>query len=152
MNRVKALVVIATAATLCFTDVALAQRANGVGSFVLEAAGGTAGSLVGMGVVALASNCGVEDLACTILTVGTGGALGAIGATLGTTLVARQTGSRRSIPGALAGSVVGTGVGLGVHYLLNRGSDRNLGDRVVVPIFSLAQGIFAAWGSRLAGR
>jgi hypothetical protein len=67
-------------------------------------------------------------------------------------LVARQTGSHRSVPGALVGSIVGTGVGLGVHYLLNRESDRNLGDKVVVPIFALAQGIFAAWGSRLAGR
>jgi hypothetical protein len=63
-----------------------------------------------------------------------------------------RTGNRRSVPGALAGSVVGTGVGLGVHYLLNQGSDRNLGDKVVVPIFALAQGMFAAWGSRVAGR
>ena len=126
--------------------------ANSSQAFVLEALGGTAGSLVGMGVVAIASNCGVEDLACTLLTVGAGGALAAIGATAGTTLVARATGSHRSIPGALLGSVVGTGVGLGVHYLLNRESDRNLGDKVVVPIFALAQGVFAAWGSRLIGR
>jgi hypothetical protein len=97
------------------------------------------------------SKCDVEDLACTILTVGAGGALSAVGATVGTTLVARQTGSHRSIPGALGGSVVGTGVGLGVHYILNRESDRNLGDKIVVPIFVLAQGIFAAWGSRLTG-
>ena len=34
--------------------------------------------------------------------VGAGGALSAIGAAVGTTLVARQTGSRRSVPGALA--------------------------------------------------
>jgi hypothetical protein len=126
--------------------------ANSSGAFALEALGGIAGSLTGMGVVAVASNCDVEDLACTLLTVGAGGALSAVGATVGTTLVARQTGSHRSIPGALVGSVVGTGVGLGVHYLLNRESDRNLGDKVVVPIFAVAQGIFAAWGSRMAGR
>ncbi len=119
---------------------------------MLEALGGTVGSLVGMGIVAAASNCGVEDLGCLLLTVGAGGAVSAIGATVGTTLVARQTGSRRSIPGALLGSVVGTGARLGVHYLLNRESDRNLGDKVVVPIFALSQGIFAAWGSRLVGR
>ena len=126
--------------------------ANSSGAFALEALGGIAGSLAGMGITAVVSNCDVEDLACTILTVGAGGALSAIGAAAGTTLVARQTGSRRSIPGALAGSVVGTGVGLGVHYLLNRESDRNLGDKVVVPIFAIAQGVFAAWGSRLGGR
>ena len=126
--------------------------ANSSGAFALEALGGVGGSLVGMGITAVASNCDVEDLACTLLTVGAGGALSAIGAAVGTTLVARQTGSRRSAPGALVGSVVGTGVGLGVHYLLDRESDRNLGDKVVVPIFALAQGIFAAWGSRLAGQ
>lgn len=136
---------------LAFTAAA-SGGANSSGAFVLEAVGGTAGSLVGMGIVAAASNCDVEDLACTLLTVGAGGALSAIGATVGTTLVARQTGSQRSIPGALLGSVVGTGVGMGVHYLLNRGSDRNLGDKVVVPIFALGQGVFAAWGSRLIGR
>jgi hypothetical protein len=87
-----------------------------------------------------------------LLTVGAGGALSALGAAAGATLVARQTGSYRSAPGALLGSVVGTGVGLGVHYLLNRESDRNLGDKIVVPIFAIAQGVFAAWGSRLAGR
>ena len=129
-----------------------AAQANSSGAFALEALGGVAGSLVGMGITAAVSNCDVEDLACTLLTVGAGGALSAIGAAVGTTLVARQTESRRSIPGALVGSVVGTGVGLGVHYLLNRESDRNLGDKVVVPIFALAQGIFAAWGSRLAGK
>jgi hypothetical protein len=131
---------------------AFSGEANSSGAFALEALGGTAGSLVGMGIVAAASNCGVEDLGCLLLTVGAGGAVSAIGATVGTTLVARQTGSQRSIGGALLGSVVGTGAGLGVHYLLNRESDRNLGDKVVVPIFALAQGIFAAWGSRLLGR
>jgi hypothetical protein len=140
---------------LGFADTVFAQSkpiANTSQAFVLESLGGTAGSLVGMGVTAVASNCGVEDLACTLLTVGAGGALSAIGATAGTTLVARATGSHRSVPGAFLGSIVGTGVGLGVHYLLNRESDRNLGDKVVVPIFALAQGIFAAWGSRLVGR
>ena len=167
-----------TLATLCTAQVALAQRmpdrilsgreiigqrpvtnaaassaaANSSGAFALEALGGTAGSLVGMGIVSVASNCDVEDLACTLLTVGAGGALSAVGATVGTTLVARQTGSHRSVPGAFLGSVAGTGVGMGVHYLLNRGSDRNLGDKVVVPIFAIAQGVFAAWGSRLVGR
>ena len=125
---------------------------NSSGAFALETLGGIAGSLAGMGIVAVVSNCDVEDLACTLLTVGAGGALSAVGAAVGTTLVARQTGSHRSIGGALGGSVVGTGVGLGVHYILNRESDRNLGDKIVVPIFALAQGIFAAWGSRLAGR
>jgi hypothetical protein len=36
----------------------------------------------------------------------------------------------------VAGAVIGTGIGLGIHYLLNRESDRNLGDMITIPIFS----------------
>jgi hypothetical protein len=126
-------------------------RPDSRGAFALEALGGAAGSLVGFGIVGLTANCGVEDLACVITTVGAGGALGALGATIGTSMVARSTGSRRSVAGAAVGSLVGTGVGLGVHWVLNRNSDRNLGDKIVLPIFVISQGVFAAMGSRLVG-
>ncbi len=106
------------------------------------------GSAVGIGLVFLASECGVDDLACEIITVGVAGAAGVVGAALGTAFVARQTGARHSVTGAVAGAILGTGVGLGVHYLLNRNSDRNLGDMVVVPIFAISQGVFAAIGGR----
>jgi hypothetical protein len=86
-----------------------------------------------------------------MLRVGAGGVFGTLGATVGVTSAARHTGSRRSIAGGLLGGVAGTAIGLGVHYLLNHGTDRNLGDRIVVPIFVLSQGIFAAAGSRLLG-
>src|SRR5215211_772183 len=66
---------------------------NGSGAFLMEAAGGALGSAAGIGIVALASNCGIDDLACAIKTVGAGGLLGTIGATIGTTIAARQTGS-----------------------------------------------------------
>jgi hypothetical protein len=120
-------------------------------AFVLEAAAGSVGSLAGIAIVGLTRECGVEELGCIILTVGAGGALGAVGATIGTTLAARATNSPRSVGGAALGALIGTGVGLGVHWLLNRGSDRNLGDKVVVPIFVLSQGIFSALGSRIVG-
>lgn len=129
-----------------------AQAPNSSGAFAIEALGGAAGSLAGIAVVGLTSRCGTEDLECTILHVGAGGALGVIGAAAGVTLAARHTGSRRSVAGALLGGIAGTALGLGVHYLLNRGTDRNLGDRVVVPIFVLSQGIVAAAGSRWLGR
>lgn len=125
---------------------------NTSGALALEMLGGSVGSLVGIGIVGLTAHCGIDDLGCVILNVGAGGALGVVGATIGTTLVARQTGSRRSIAGASLGALVGTGAGLGIHYLLNQNSDRNLGDAVVVPIFVVAQGTFAALGSRLLGR
>lgn len=121
-------------------------------AFVIEATGGALGSLAGMGTVAALSDCGVEDLACLLKTVGAGGIMGVLGATVGTKLAANCTGSRSSISGAALGAVVGTGVGLGVHWLLNRGTDNNIGDWVVVPIFTITQGTFAALGSRLLGR
>src|SRR6266550_7865161 len=40
----------------------------------------------------------------------------------------------------ILGAVAGTGAGLGIHYLLNKGTDRNLGDGPVIPIFVLSQG------------
>ena len=125
---------------------------DGGGAFVLEALGGSLGSLVGIGVVGLTSRCGVDDLACGITSVGVGGVLGVVGATVGTVVVARFLDSPRSAVGAVLGAVVGTGIGLGVHYILNNNSDRNLGDAVVVPIFVLSQGVLAAAGSRLGAR
>jgi hypothetical protein len=122
------------------------------GPFILEALGGSLGSLVGIGLVGLTSRCGVEDLACGITSVGLGGVLGVVGATVGTLVVARYQESPRSAAGAVLGALVGTGVGLGVHYVLNNNSDRNLGDAVVVPIFVLSQGVLAAAGSRVVGR
>lgn len=122
------------------------------GNFLLEAAAGTLGSLAGIAVVGLVADCGVEDLGCIIRTVGAGGAMGAIGATAGVTIAARRSNAPRSVAGAALGAVVGTGVGLGVHWLLNRSSDRNLGDAVVVPIFVISQGVFAAVGSRTLAR
>jgi hypothetical protein len=128
------------------------RRVNDPGAFAIEALGASAGSLIGIGAVALTQKCGVEDLGCVIIKVGAGGAVGAVGSVVGSQLAAAYTGSRRSVLGASVGAIIGTGVGLGVHWLLNSGSDRNLGDKVVVPIFVFSQGIFSALGSRALGR
>ncbi|HET9426133.1 MAG TPA: hypothetical protein VFO55_12230 [Gemmatimonadaceae bacterium] len=125
--------------------------ADSRGAFVVEAAGGALGALAGIGAVLLTSRCDVEDLGCGIISIGSAGLVGVIGATAGTTLAARGTGSRSSIGGAIAGSVLGTGVSLGVHYLLNRNSDRNVGDAITLPIFVIGQGVGAALGSRVIG-
>ena len=129
---------------------AQAERpAPDAGTIALMALGGSVGSLAGMGLVSVASDCGIDDLACTIVTVSAGGAAGALGAVVGTYLVARGARVRASALGAGLGAVLGTGVGLGVHYLLNRGTSRNFDTpSAVVPIFVLAQGIFAALGSQ----
>ncbi len=126
--------------------------ASGSGSFALEALGGSVGSALGMIIVGVSADCDVEDLACLIKTIAGAGALGVVGATAGTILVARRNGSPRSVVGAAAGAMVGTGVALGVHWLLDNNSDRNLDDaEFVIPLFAIGQGTFAALGSRLAG-
>jgi hypothetical protein len=118
------------------------------GSLALEVLGGSLGSAIGIGAVVLISDCGVDDLACDIISAGAAGAAGVLGATLGTAFVARQTGAKHSVAGAALGAIIGTAVGLGVHYLINSNSDRNLGDAIVLPIFAVSQGLFAA----IAGR
>ena len=70
------------------------------GALVLESVGASAGSFIGIGAVMLLSECGVDDLGCEILTVGAAGLAGIAGATIGTMLTARFTGSRRSAGGA----------------------------------------------------
>ena len=120
-------------------------------ALLLEALAGTSGAAVGIAAVALLSRCGVDDLGCDMATAGAAGLAGVAGATLGTTLAARYTGSRRSAGGAALGALVGTAVGLGVHYAVNRNSDRNIGDAGVYAIFALTQGVAAAVGSRLVG-
>jgi hypothetical protein len=111
---------------------------------VLEALGGSVGAAAGIGIVLLVSDCGVDDMACEFISVGIAGAAGVVGATLGTRLVARQTGAKHAVAGAALGAILGTAVGLGVHYLVNRNSDRNLDDAIVLPIFAISQGLFAA--------
>jgi hypothetical protein len=130
-----------------------AVRYRDPAAFAIEAAAGSVGSLIGIAAVGLSHKCGVEDLACLIMKAGASGATGAIGASLASYAAAGYTGSQRSLGGAALGAVVGTGVGLGVHWLLNHASDRNFDDPyAVVPIFTLSQGIVSAIGSRLLGR
>lgn len=142
----------ATAGAQGPTPAPAAPRYGGGTAFAIEALAGTAGSLAGMAIVGLGSDCDGDDLGCIINTIGAGGIAGMVGATVAVTLAARHTGGPRSVAGAALGAVVGTGVGLGVHYLVNRGTDRNLGEAVVIPIFAVSQGVVAAAGSRLLGR
>ena len=121
-------------------------------AFFIEAAGGVLGSGLGAGIVLLSTSCGGDDLGCGILKIGSAGLVGAIGATVGTTLAARHTGSRRSVVGAALGAVVGTGAGLAIQYFVTRGRASTLGDRIAAPIIIVSQGVVSAVGSRLVGR
>jgi hypothetical protein len=149
----RSLILLLAAASLAAQEPVREVRHRDPAAFAIEAAAGSAGSLIGIAAVGLSHKCGVEDLACLIMKAGASGATGALGATLGSYAAAGYTGNPRSLGGAALGAVLGTGVGLGVHWLLNRASDRNFDDPyAVVPIFTLSQGIVSALGSRVLSR
>ena len=122
------------------------RRTGNVGMTVLA---GTLGSAAGISSVFILVDCGVEDLGCGIRRAAIAGVAGVVTSTVAVVLSARATRTPYSAPGAFAGALVGTGVGLGLHALINRNSDRNIGDYITLPIFALSQGTLAALGSRL---
>ena len=122
------------------------RRTGNVGITVLA---GTLGSAAGMTGVFVLVDCGVEDLACGIRRAALAGVAGVATSTAAVVATARATRTAYSTPGAFAGALIGTGVGLGLHALINRNSDRNIGDYITLPIFALSQGTLAALGSRL---
>lgn len=77
---------------------------TGARAFAIEAAGATAGSLLGFGVVYLArDSCGVEDLGCTIKKAGLGIGLSTVGAAAGNHMAGRLGGTNPSGWGAALG-------------------------------------------------
>ena len=129
---------------------AIVAQSPSSGSLPLEMLAGSAAAGVAYAVAVYSVDCGVDDLACGILRAGGAGLLGAVFSATAVNMVARRTGAPHSWWGAGLGSLIGLPVGLGVHYLINRNSDRNLDDAIVIPIFAISQGVFATLGSRAA--
>src|SRR5215211_7434443 len=131
-----------------------AQRAtrSGVRAFVMEAAGGTVGSLAGVTLglaVARIDNCDSEDLACILSGLSVGGLGGVVGATLGTVVAGRRFDTRPSTAGAIVGSLVGVAAGLGVVHLITEEASTRLGRVGGVLVFSTTQGLLTGLGSRI---
>jgi hypothetical protein len=131
-----------------------AQRTepSGVRAFSIEAAGGTIGSLAGV-VTGLAvgriDRCGDEELSCNLSALAVGAIVGTIGATAGAVIAGRTNDTRPSPIGAFAGAVVGAFAGVGAIHLLTEEANVRLNRPGVLVVFSLAQGVLTAAGSRL---
>lgn len=129
------------------------QPRRGVAAFTVEALGGTAGSLAGVGlglVIARANDrCGSEDLACDLRQAATTGAASVVGATAGTYLVGRAANTEPSFAGSLIGAVAGAAAGVGVIHLLTEETQLARNNATLVVAYSVTQGIVAALGSRI---
>ena len=125
---------------------------SGVSAFVIEAAGGTLGSVAGVALglaAARIDSCDSEDLACILSGLSVGGLGGVVGATLGTVVVGRSFDTRPSTAGAIVGSVVGVAAGLGVVHIITEEASTRLGRVGGVLVFSTTQGLLTALGSRI---
>ncbi|MDQ3950741.1 MAG: hypothetical protein M3282_10385 [Gemmatimonadota bacterium] len=136
----------------------LAQRATpaavtGARAFAAEALGGTIGSALGLALGLALTNPGAcpaeDDVVCPLQRVSLTGVIGIAGAAIGTTLAGNWAGTKPSLVGALLGAAAGTAVGIGLEHLITEEMSRSLGEAGTVILFSVAQGVFAAAGSRI---
>jgi uncharacterized membrane protein YfcA len=128
------------------------QRSSG-SAFAIEALGGVAGSLAGVGagllITRAVGGCESEDLVCNLRRAATTGAAGVVGATAGAYLAGRAGDTEPSVIGSLLGALAGAAAGVGVLHLLTE--ETSLGDNnaTLVVAYSVTQGIVAAIGSRI---
>ena len=126
---------------------------TGARAFAIEAAGATAGSLLGFGVVYLArDSCGVEDLGCTIKRAGLGIGLSTVGAAAGNHIAGRLGETNPSGWGAVLGAVVGAAAGVGAWHLFTEELDVANNPAAAIAVYAVTQGLITAAGSRLASR
>jgi hypothetical protein len=139
---------------------AAAQRAtpaavSGARAFAVEALGGTVGSALGIAIgiaVTKPNECPSDDVVCTLRRLGVTGIIGVAGATIGTTVAGRWAGTDPSLIGAFVGAAAGAAAGIGLEHLITEEMGQSLGNAGTVVLFSVAQGILAAAGSRLVAR
>ena len=129
-----------------------ARTTSGSSAFAVETLGATAGSVAGV-VLGLAvsrpDRCGVDDLECTIRGLGVAGVGSVIGATAGAVVAGRSRDTRPSSIGAFVGAVAGAFAGVGLVHALTEEANLKLERPLTVGVYSLAQGIITAIGSRL---
>jgi hypothetical protein len=118
--------------------------------FAIEAAGGIAGSLLGLSVVLLRKDdCDVEDLGCHVQNAFLGIALGTLGSAAGTYIAGHAFDARPSGAGATLGAVAGAAAGLGAWHLFTQELDLVNRTEAAVVVYAVTQGVMAALGSRL---
>jgi hypothetical protein len=136
----------------------LAQESapGGARRFAVEAAGGVLGSAVGatVGLAAFrVDKCPVDDdVKCVLGRLSLTGATSVVGATLGVVLLGRAQDTEPSIGGAFIGSVAGAAAGAGLLSATSGSRTGTSGRITSVVLYSLAQGVVTAVGSRLGAR
>lgn len=130
---------------------------SGGSAFAIEALGGTAGSLAGVGVGLLLSGawtdrCNNEDLACLLRQIAATGVVSVAGATAGTYIAGRAADTGPSFVGGLLGAVAGAAAGAGVIHLLTEETRVADNNATLAVAYSVTQGIVSALGSRLLSR
>jgi len=134
------------------TSAIAAQDArSGSSAFLIEAAGGIAGSLAGFALVySTADDCESEDLTCNL-----GKAAGAIAtstaaAAAGVFLAGRLGKTEPSGAGAALGAVAGAAAGLGMAHLMTEELNLINSDAGAIITLCVTQGLVSALGSRIA--
>ena len=146
------LLIAVLAAGIIAPQTSVAQGIGGSKAFAAEAAGGVLGSAAGV-VLGLAvskvDDCDVEDLECTIKGLGVAGVGSVIGSTAGVLLGGRSVKSRPSGIGALIGSLAGVAAGVALVHGMTEEVNLKLDKPTTIIVYSLAQGVLSAAGSRL---
>jgi hypothetical protein len=151
-----ALLLLASTTAVAHSQQATPAAVSGTRAFAAEALGGTLGSAVGIGLglaVARPDDCpSDDDVVCTLRRLGVTGAIGVIGATVGTVVAGRVADTDPSLVGAFLGAAAGAAAGIGLEHLITEEMGQPLGNVGAVLLFSVTQGILAAAGSRLGAR
>jgi predicted RNA-binding protein with PUA-like domain len=127
-----------------------AQVKSSAPAFVVEAAGGIAGSFTGFGLVyALGDRCAGEDLACEIRTAGGAIAAGTVVSALGTYWAGKAFDTNPSGLGAALGSIAGAAAGIGAWHLMTEELDVVKSDAGAIITYGVVQGLMSALGSRV---
>jgi len=124
--------------------------ATGGRAFLIESAGGTAGSALGFGLIyLLGRDCDVEDLGCNLQNAFGAVAVGTAASAAGAYLAGRLGNTRPSGWGATVGSIAGAGGAIGLWHLLTEELDVVNDQGAVVVTYALTQGLMTALGSRI---
>ena len=139
-----------TARALLADRIAAQQAESRAPAFVTEWAGGTLGSLAGLGLgllIAQPSRCGGDDIECVFDTLGTVWLTSSLGSGAGVQIGGRLGDTNPSLTGALIGGVVGAVAGALVLTLMEEAVRTD--GTLAVATFSLTQGLVSALGSRV---
>ena len=133
------------------SSVVVQSARSGGSAFLIEAAGGIAGSLAGFALVySAADDCEPEDLACDLGHAGAAVGVSTAAAAGGVFLAGRLGKTDPSGVGAALGALVGAVAGLGMAHLVTEELNVVNSDAGAIITYSVTQGIVAALGSRIA--